>query len=400
MNRQDLPGNARMSTRALHVRSGSSSAAVSSAPDLVMSNSFLAEANTGFSAETLRDDSPHFYTRWSNPTVARLEATIASLETAEDAVCFATGMAAVTGLILHLAKSGEHLVLTDVLYAGVSEWIHQKLTTFNIQVTGVDTSDLAAIERALRPNTRLVYIETPCNPILRLTDIAAVSAIAHSKGAMLAVDSTMATPAATRPLELGADFVVHSLSKYMGGHGDALGGVVAGRRKEIGALRRDSGIHLGGALSPFNAWLILRGIATLTLRMKAQSQSALHVAEFLERHSRIKRVIYPGLPSHPQYALATRQMQLPSGMLTFQVNGTDASAFAERLRIIHYAVSLGHVRSLVFYLATNELLRTSFPLSMEQERSYRHYAGDGIFRMSVGLEDPDDLCEDLSTALA
>jgi cystathionine beta-lyase/cystathionine gamma-synthase len=401
VNRQQLPENARIATRALHERSDLFSSSISSAPDVVMSNSFLAEATAGFSAETFNSDAAYFYTRWSNPTVTRLERTIASLETAEGAVCFATGMAAVTGLILHLAKSGDHIVVSDVVYAGVSEWVHQKLTNLNIQVTRVDASDLPAIEHAVRSNTKLIYIETPCNPILRLTDIAAVSAIAHKSGATLAVDSTMATPVATRPLELGADFVVHSLSKYIGGHGDALGGVVAGRHELIESLRKDSGIHLGGSLSPFNAWLILRGVATFPIRMKAHSAGALRVAEFLEKHPRVSKVVYPGLPSHPQHLLATRQMQVPSGMLTFQIDGTSESAsrLSERLRIIHYAVSLGHVRSLIFYLPTNDLLRTSFLLSSEQEASYRAYAGNGIFRMSVGLEDPEDLCEDLSGAL-
>jgi methionine-gamma-lyase len=206
---------------------------------------------------------------------------------------------------------------------------------------------------------------------------------------------------ATRPLELGADLVVHSLTKYLGGHGDAVGGAVVGGAAAMSALTQDTAIHAGGVLSPFNAWLIMRGMATLPLRMKAHAESALKVAQFLENRSGVTRVIYPGLPSHPQYELARRQMECFSGMLTFQVPDGRAAAhrLAEGLRVIHYAVSLGHHRSLVFYLPTDEMNENSFRLAPEQLARYRDFAGAGIFRLSVGLEDPDDLCADLDQAL-
>jgi len=207
---------------------------------------------------------------------------------------------------------------------------------------------------------------------------------------------------ATRPLELGADFVLHSLTKYLGGHGDAIGGAVLGRAADLGALRKGVGIHMGGILSPFNAWLIMRGLATLPIRMRAHQEGATAVAEFLEGHPKVKRVIYPGLASHPQASLARRQMRNFSGMLSFQVKGDGAKVaknFSDRLEIVHYAVSLGHHRSLIFYMDTADMLRTSFAMTAAQEASYRAFAGDGIFRFSVGLEDPADIIADLSRAL-
>jgi len=208
---------------------------------------------------------------------------------------------------------------------------------------------------------------------------------------------------ATHPLALGADWVVHSLTKYLNGHGDALGGVVIGGRESLAVIRRDTLIHLGGALSPFNAWLIRRGLHTFSLRMRAHQESALRVASFLESHSAIKRVIYPGLPSHPQYELARRQMANFSGMLTFQVKGdalTAARKIAKRAQLFYYAVSLGKQRSLIYYIPTDEILHSSFTLGAAAEKSYRDYAGEGIFRTSIGLDDPDDLCNDLEQALS
>jgi methionine-gamma-lyase len=291
--------------------------------------------------------------------------------------------------------------MSDVSYAGASELANDFLPRLGVEVTRIDFSDLNAVQKALRPNTKLVYAETPCNPIIRLTDIRAVAEIAHSSHARLAVDSTFATPIATRPLELGADFVIHSLTKYLGGHGDAIGGVVVGKKADISKIRQGVEIHFGGIISPFNAWLIMRGMATLPIRMKAHAEGALKVAQYLESHSKVTQVIYPGLPSHPQHALALRQMANFSGMLTFQVPDADAATqLAKRLKIVHYAVSLGHHRSLVFYLSTADLLRTSFKLTAGQEASYRSYGGDGIFRMSVGLEDPEDIIKDLEQALS
>lgn len=390
-------------TTAIHAGETPDPASGASAPNIVMSTTFVTDADAGFSVEGMEEDENWIYTRWGNPTVHQLEVKLAALEQAETAVAFASGMGAISALLLHTLKAGEHAVISDVAYAALAEMTNEMIPQLNIAITKVDTSSLEAIEQAIRPNTRLIYIETPCNPLLRLTDIAAVAKIAQTAGARLAVDSTFATPLATRPLQLGADFVIHSLTKYLGGHGDALGGVILGRTADLASLRKKTAIRLGGVLSPFNAWLIMRGLATFPLRMRAHADNARQVAQFLEGHPQVKQVIYPGLPSHPQYELARRQMKNASGMLTFQVADGPAQArkFAEKLQIIHYAVSLGHHRSLIFFLNSHDLLESSFKFDTPaQLASWRAFAGDGIFRLSVGLEDADDLIRDLAQALA
>ncbi|MDR1937447.1 MAG: PLP-dependent aspartate aminotransferase family protein [Tannerellaceae bacterium] len=390
-------------TKAVHAGESPDPATQASAPNIVMSTTYVTGADTSFSVEGLDDKDPWIYTRWGNPTIHQLEEKLAALEEAETAVAFASGMSAITALLLHLLKAGDHAIVSDVAYAALSEITNEMIPALNIEITKVDTSDLEAVRKALKTNTKLIYIETPCNPLLRLTDIAEAAAIAHSRGARLAVDSTFATPLATKPLLLGADFVIHSLTKYLGGHGDALGGVVLGSKADLTPLRKKTAIRLGGSLSPFNAWLIMRGIATFPLRMRVHQENALEVAAYLERHPKVKRVIYPGLPSHPQYELAKRQMRNFSGMLTFQVEDGPAVArqVAERLRIIHYAVSLGHHRSLIFYLNSKELLQSSFHFSTEEQlASWKRFAGEGIFRLSIGLENASDLMADLEQALA
>lgn len=388
-------------TLAVHAGEQPDPSTGASAPNIVMSTTFIAEPDASFSVEGLDEETPFIYTRWGNPTIDQLERKLAALEAAEACIAFSSGMAAVTALFLHTLESGDHVIVSDVCYAATAEMTSDLLPRMGISVTKVNLSDPDELRRAATPRTRLVYAETPCNPLLRLTDIGKVAEIAASAGARLAVDSTFATPVATKPLTLGADYVVHSLTKYLGGHGDAIGGALLGPAGELADLRKRLAIRTGGIISPFNAWLIMRGMATLPLRMRAHAEGALKVARFLEGHPRVKRVIYPGLPSHPQHDLAVRQMRNFSGMLTFQVEDGQAAAkvLAERLGIIHYAVSLGHHRSLVFYLSTRELLESSFRLTGEQLVSYREFAGNGVFRLSVGLEDPDDLCHDLDRAL-
>ncbi|MDR1937809.1 MAG: PLP-dependent aspartate aminotransferase family protein [Tannerellaceae bacterium] len=389
-------------TKAVHAGEYPDPATNASAPNIVMSTTYVTGADTTFSVEGLDENDPWIYTRWGNPTIHQLEEKLAALEEAETAVAFASGMSAITALLLHLLKAGDHAIVSDVAYAALSEITNEMIPALNIEITKVDTSDLEAVRKALKTNTKLVYIETPCNPLLRLTDIEAAAGIAHRAGARLAVDSTFATPLATKPLLLGADFVVHSLTKYLGGHGDALGGVILGSKAALTPLRKKTAIRLGGTLSPFNAWLIMRGIATFPLRMRVHQENALEVAAYLERHPKVKRVIYPGLPSHPQYELARRQMRNFSGILTFQVEDGPAVArrVAEKLRIIHYAVSLGHHRSLIFHLNSKDLLQTSFRFSTEEQlASWNTFAGDGIFRLSIGLEDASDLIADLEQAL-
>jgi methionine-gamma-lyase len=388
-------------TLAIHAGEKPDPVTGASAPGIVMSTTFVIDPDVSFSAEDFGAETPFVYTRWGNPTIDQLEKKLAALEGTGAAIAFASGMAAISGLLLHSLKMGDHFIMSDVSYAGAAELVNDFLPRNGIEVTKVDFSDLAAVESAFKRNTRLVYAETPSNPILRLTDIKAVAELAHAHDAQLAVDSTFASPIATRPFELGADFVIQSLTKYSGGHGDAIGGAVMGRVEDIARIRQGVGIHLGGIISPFNAWLIMRGLATLPIRMKAHAEGALEVARFLEGHPKVGRVIYPGLPSHPQHELAKRQMRNFSGMLTFQTEKSTETArrLAEKLKIVHYAVSLGHHRSLIFYLPTDDLLRTSFRMTREQERSYRAYAGEGIFRFSVGLEDPEDIIHDIDQAL-
>lgn len=389
-------------TLAIHAGEEPDPITKASSPNLVMSTTFVVDADTGFSVENLQENDPWVYTRWGNPTVDQLEVKLAALEEGESAIAFGSGMAAITTLLFHLLRAGDHAIISDVAYAALSEITKDMIPEYNIEITKVNTSDEESIRNAIRTNTKLIYIETPCNPIIRLTDIRKVAEIAHAAGAYLIVDSTFATPAATKPLKLGADFVIHSLTKYIGGHGDALGGIIIGSQEYLTPLRKKTAIRFGGVLSPFNAWLILRGIATFPIRMRIHEENALKVATFLESHPKIERVIYPGLPSHPQYELAKRQMNNFSGMLTFRVkNGSEqARIFAERLQIIHYAVSLGHHRSLIFYMNSKDLLQTTFRFDTpEQISSWKEYAGDGLFRLSVGLEDADDLIKDLEQAL-
>ena len=349
--------------------------------------------------ETAR--APHAYSRWSNPTLRALEDRLCALEAAPAALVTATGMAAVSALVLTLLSSGDHLIASEVCYAGSVELFGLHLPRFGIQVSLVDTSDPEQVRAALRPNTRLIYAETPANPILRISDIAALAEIAHTSGVLLAIDSTWAGPALQRPLTLGADYVILSLTKYLNGHGDALGGAVLGPVEGIQRIRKDMLVHLGGALSPFNAWLIMRGLATYPLRSERHNQSGLEIARFLETHPKISRVFYPGLDSHPHHDLAKRQMAGFGGMITFQLKDGLGAAInlAEKIRVFAYATSLGHAHSLLFYYPTDLYVDAAPYLTPEQKNRIRDWTGEGIVRVSVGLENTKDLIADLDQAL-
>ncbi len=390
-------------TLAVHAGEYLDPATRASSPNLVMSVTFAPTELTGFSTRDRRDYEGFVYARKSSPTVRQLEDKLAALEGGEAALAYASGIAASHALIAGRLGSGDHLVMSDTNYIGTAELARDTLPRFGIEVTFVDSSDAGEVAAALRPNTKMLWLETPANPIMRLCDIQLLAELAHKAGVRdVVVDSTFASPVATKPLQLGADFVMHSLTKYIGGHGDALGGAIIGRKSDLVALNLESTVHFGGALSPFNAWLILRGAATLPIRMRAHEEAALMVARHLEGHPAVKRVFYPGLASHPQHDLARRQMKNFSGMMTFQTHEAGpavAQRMIEELEIIHYAVSLGHIRSLVCWIGTDDIQKSTFRHGANALRHYRDYAGEGVFRLSVGIENGEDLCRDLDRVL-
>jgi cystathionine beta-lyase/cystathionine gamma-synthase len=349
---------------------------------------------------------PHAYVRWGHPTARMLEEKVAALEGGESALALASGMATVSAVAFTFLESGDHLIASEVCYAGSVELFGVHLPKQGIEVGLVDTSDLNQVKNALRPNTKIIYVETPANPILRISDVQALAQIAHDAGALLVVDSTWATPCLQRPLVLGADYVIHSATKYLNGHGDALGGVIVGPAEGVHRIRKEALVHLGGAISPFNAWLIARGLVTLPLRMARHCENALTVARFLEDHPAVSRVVYPGLENHPHHELACQQMAVHGtarfgGMLTFQLkHGLGAAiTLAEKIRLFTYATSLGHARSLLFYYPTDLYVDAVPYLTDSQKARIREWTGDGIVRVSVGLEDPQDLIADLDQAL-
>ncbi|MBK8160369.1 MAG: PLP-dependent transferase [Rhodospirillaceae bacterium] len=392
-------------TVAVHAGLAVDAATGAIAPNISMSvNNAFRPGDGAFSAAEAGDlvDLPYLYARWTNPTVRQLEQRMAALEHADEAMATATGVAAIAALFLGNLRSGDHLIISDVCYAGAREMADKLLPGFGIAVSAVNLSNLDAVRAALRPNTRLIHAETPCNPLLRLTDLAELAKLAHAHGALVSVDSTVATPVATRPLDLGVDFVIHSLTKFINGHGDALGGILIGRKADIARIRSLSGVYLGAAMSAGNAWLILRGIDTLFPRMAQVGASAQKIAAYLAAHPSVIGVNYPGLPSHPQAALAHRQMDFFGGLISFQTHNPQslAARMPDRLRYIHYAFSLGHQRSIIVYLDTAEMMQSTFRLGAEAEADYRRYAGEGLFRLSVGLEAAEDIIADLDRALA
>ncbi|MCP4390074.1 MAG: PLP-dependent transferase [Gammaproteobacteria bacterium] len=393
--------NKGLQTLSIHGGEAPDPATGASAPNLVMSSTFVVDEEISFSANNLSSETPFVYTRWDNPTTQQLESKLAILEQTEAGIAFASGMAASAAVLLAHLSQGDHLIISNTNYPGTAEFARETLTRLGIEVTPVDTAELVNIENAMRDNTRMVWLETPSNPLLRISDIRGAADLAHAGNALLVVDSTFASPIATRPLTLGADLVVHSLTKYIGGHGDAMGGSVCGKQALIGPLRGEALVHYGGVISPFNAWLIMRGMATLPLRMRCHEENALAMASFLENHAQIEKVLYPGLESHPQHALASRQMDNFSGMVCFRCANPKkvAERMMQGLEVFHYAVSLGHHRSLVYLMQTDDLIGSSYRLDGVELDKYREVAGEGVFRLSIGLEDSVDLIRDLESVL-
>ncbi len=337
----------------------------------------------------------YIYTRLNNPTVNALEEVVSSLENGWGGVASATGMAAVTTTLLTFLGQNDHVVATDSIYGASHVALEFELTRFGVESTFVDSSDLRNTERAIRPNTKMVFLETPTNPTMAIADIRATADLAHAHGAILVVDNTFASPYIQRPLELGADLVVDSLTKFINGHSDVVGGmVVAGTEADYRKVKRMFTIF-GGTMDPHQAWLILRGVRTLPLRLEKSQQNASIIARFLSAHPKVTWVRYPGLPDHPQHETAAKQMDGFGSMISFGVkNGLEGGiTVMNSVRLITLAVSLGGVESLIEHPAS--MTHASIP------REEREQAGilDELVRLSVGCEDHEDLCEDLDQAL-
>jgi len=349
------------------------------APALHLATTFQRDADGGYARG-------FSYARPDNPTRQALETCLAQLEGGKHALCFGSGSAATLSVFSTL-RAGDHVVAPQECYHGTRQQLREIVSPWGVQVDFVDTTRVETIEAAMRPSTRLVWLETPSNPTLRLTDIAAVVRLAHARNAVVGCDNTFATPVLQRPLDLGVDIVVHSSTKYFGGHSDVMGGAAILRDDaRAQQVRNFQGVG-GGIPSPFDCWLIRRSLATLPYRMRAQCMNAAHVARFLESHRKVERVLYPGLPSHPQHALAQKQMPGFGAIVSVCVRGGAAAAMAvaARTRLFIRATSLGGVESLIEHRASVEGPDTLTP--------------QNLLRLSVGLEHPDDLAADLDQAL-
>jgi cystathionine beta-lyase/cystathionine gamma-synthase len=334
------------------------------------------------------------YSRSGNPTRAALEECLAGLEDAKHGLAFASGLAAETTLLL-LLSPGDHVVYMEDVYGGTFRLFDKVLKRYGLTFTAVDAGDMDAVERSITPATRLLWLESPTNPLLRVVDIDAVSEVAHSHGAMVSVDNTFASPFLQQPLHLGADFVVHSSTKYIGGHSDVVGGAILTNNDELEKELRFHQNAVGAVPSPFDCWLLLRGIKTLALRVERQSNNAMEVATALERNKAVVRVHYPGLASHPGRSVAARQMRMFGGMVSFEVADEAAAVRTlSRLKLFALAESLGAVESLAEHPA--RMTHASIPPAERQ----RAGLGDGLIRLSVGVEDVADLVADLESALA
>lgn len=335
-----------------------------------------------------------YYTRWGNPTITVAEQTIAAIEGTETSLVFASGMGAITTTLLALLKTGDHIVAQRDVYGGVAKAFSEWLPKLGIETTFVDTTEYQQHANAIRPNTKLLYLESPTNPSVRVVDMKKTAAMAKEHGLISMIDSTFGSPINQHPAEYGMDLVMHSGTKYLSGHSDLTCGVVCGRREllaRIGETRKT----LGNCMDPHAAWLLIRGLKTLAVRVARQNENALRVAEFLEQHSKVRRVHYPWLKSHPQYAIAREQMSGGSGMVTFEVDGTgdDARRVSEAMRLFTLATSLGGVESLV----SIPVLTSHAMISAELRKKMG--VTEQMVRLSVGIESADDLIADLDRAL-
>jgi methionine-gamma-lyase len=364
-------------------------------PPIWQTSTFWAETDEEFLTMATEPRHDQFYTRYGNPTHSQTAAVVAALEGAEAGLVTASGMAAISSAIIANVRAGDHVVAQSSLYAGSLSLLGRLLPRFGVEATFVDQRDPLAFEAAIRPTTRVLFVETPSNPLAHVTDLAAVATIARARGIVTIADNTFATPVNQRPIEHGVDLVVHSATKYLGGHSDLIAGVVVGTAERVNEIW-DVHIELGGSAAPFDAWLMLRGLRTLPVRVERHNRNASAVARFLEEHPKVERVYYAGLASHPQYDVARRQMSGFGGVVSFEVAGgfEGAERFVSTSRVARRAASLGGVESLVVHPAA----MWAHSLSAEQLEA----AGirPGLVRLSVGLEDERDLVRDLDRALA
>lgn len=334
----------------------------------------------------------HLYTRNGGVNQGYLQEKLVALEGGEDCVALASGVAALSGLFFALLKSGDHVVFSSVTYIAVYRLFNELLNEkFNIETTIVDMRDLEAVRAAVRPNTKLIHIETPSNPTMGVCDIQAIADIAHKNGAFLSVDNTFSSPYNQRPFDFGADFVVESLTKYINGHGDAMGGAIIGPKKYLDIVREQSQVNLGATISPFNAWLIMRGAATLPLRMRQHNKNAMEIARFLKTVPGVSFVAYPGLEDDEGHELAKKQMTGGfGGMLSFGIKADHDThnRFVSHLKLITSAVSLGHDKSLIVFIGEDD----------ERQYLYPEKFHNGFFRFSTGIEDTEDIIADLKQA--
>lgn len=388
--------NQGFATRAIHAAYDPKDNEGALTPPLHLTSTFVFE-NADAGAEIFAGErSGHFYSRVSNPTNDLLEQRIASLEGAEAGLALASGMGAITATLWTLLKPGDEVITDTTLYGCTFAFMRDGLAKWGVTITHVDLTNPEALAATISKRTRLVYFETPANPNMRLVDIAAVSRIAHAAGASVIVDNTYATPYLTRPIDHGADLVVHSATKYLGGHGDVVAGLVVGRADEIAQIRLVGMKDMTGAvMAPFNAMLVLRGLKTLALRMERHCETALAVARWLEGHPAVARVDYPGLESFPQRDIADRQMARPGAMIAFEMKGGDRAGkeMMDGLRLIARAVSLGDAETLIQHPAS----MTHSTYTPEERAA--HGISEGLLRLSVGLEDAEDIIADLDVAL-
>jgi methionine-gamma-lyase len=333
------------------------------------------------------------YTRNGGVNQRYLQEKLALLHNAPDCVVLASGVAALAGIFFTFLKSGDHIVMSDSTYIAAYRLINELFPDkFGVEKTLVDSSDIDAVKAAIKPNTRLIHIETPSNPTIKISDVKAIAEVARGNNALLSVDNTFASPYNQRPYGLGADLTIESLTKYINGHGDAMGGAVLGAKPLIDQIRSQAMVNLGGAISPFNAWLIMRGAVTLPLRMRQHNDSAQKIAEFLQKLTQVRFVAYPGIITHKNHDVAKRQMTHGfGGVIAFGLN-TDHDGhnrFVSKLRVVTNAVSLGHDESLIVFLGEND----------ERQYLYGEEFHAGFFRLSVGLEDTEDLTRDIAQAL-